>query len=167
MNDLEGRLFRKRRFNGVTSLVPADPIAEEWLDKIKLGGEVMLTPRRVRNPKHHRLLFALLNIAVQNDPSGRWPSVEVVLDELKLATGLFETRVNLTDRKAYAVTKSISFASMSQDEFDPWFDRAMDIIAIELCIDNEVLRREIAALVAENRAFEWRIGERTTDHASA
>lgn len=142
MSDLDGRVFVKK----AGKLVPADIHAQEWLDGIKEGREVMLTVRKPRNPKHHRLLWALLKMVVDN--TDRWPSPDVLLDDLKLATGHADLRFDILKGRPYMVPKSISFAAMDQDAFRLWFDAAIDILASKvLLVESETLRREVLAMV--------------------
>lgn len=146
MSDLDARSFVKRQ----GKLVAADIMADELLSGIPEGREVLVSIRRPRNPKHHRLLFALLRKV--RDNSEQWDSDQALLDDLKLATGLFETRVNLVTKKAYAVPGSISFASMSQDAFRVWFDQVLVVLATNVlgCTTDE-LRAEIEAIVEPGR----------------
>ena len=146
MSDLDSRAFVKRQ----GKLVPADVMSEELLAGIGEGREVLVSIRRARNVKHHRMLFALLRKV--RDNSEQWDSDQALLDDLKLATGLFETRVNLVTKKAYAVPGSISFASMSQDAFRAWFDQVLVVLATNVlgCTTDE-LRAEIEAIVEPGR----------------
>lgn len=145
-SDLDGRSFTKR--NG--HLVPSDIMADEMLAGIKEGREVLVSIRRARNVKHHRLLFAALNKVVEN--TEQWPSVGALLDELKLATGHAEIRVNLLTGKPYAVPSSINFAAMSQDEFAPWFNQVVQILATKaLKTAPEALMREIVEMTERPR----------------
>lgn len=146
-SDLDGRSFTKR--NG--HLVPSDVMADEMLAGIKEGREVLVSVRRARNVKHHRLLFAALNKVVEN--SDKWPNAGALLDELKLATGHAEIRVNLLTGKPYAVPASINFAAMSQDEFGPWFEQAVHILATKvLRVAPEALRLEISEMTEPRAA---------------
>lgn len=136
--DLDGVAVVKRG----THLVASDRRADEFFAGIKEGSECLVTIRRPRNPGHHRLLFAILHKAVEN--TDQWPSIEVLLDELKLATGHAEVRVNLITGKPYAIPASINFAAMSQDKFKPWFEQAVHILATKaLKTAPETLMREI------------------------
>ncbi|HEY8354554.1 MAG TPA: DUF1367 family protein, partial [Methylophilaceae bacterium] len=98
-----------------------------------------------------RKLFALLNLVKDN--TDRWPTVETLLDDLKVATGLFETRINAVTGLPYVVARSISFASMSQDEFEEWFNRAVDVICREvLVMERGELMAEIEDILIGRRA---------------
>lgn len=142
MSDLDARCFVKRGH----VLVPADIMADEFMATIRDGREIMVTPRRPRNPKHHKLLFAALKLTIDN--TDKWPSVEVLLDDLKVITGLFETRINALTGIPYIKAKSISFAAMSQDEFGPWFDRATIKLAEAIGVEHQELLAEIAEMTA-------------------
>lgn len=142
MTDLDARCFVKRG----NALVPADIMSDDFLSTIKDGKEVLITIRRPRNPKHHRLLFAALKITIDN--TDKWPSVEVLLDDLKVLTGLFETRINALTGIPYIKAKSISFAAMSQDVFASWFDRATFKLAEAIGVEHGELLAEIAEMTA-------------------
>lgn len=146
MSDLDGLCFVKR--NG--ALVPRDFHADDFMATIKEGREIMVTARRPRNPAHHRLLWAMLHKVVEN--SDQWPNENALLDELKLATGLAEIRVNLLTGKPYAVPGSISFSSMDQTKFKAWFDQATHLLATRVlqCAPQELVD-EVVAMCAETR----------------
>ncbi|MCO5092631.1 hypothetical protein [Bosea sp. (in: a-proteobacteria)] len=146
-NDLRSRVFVKR--NG--GLFPGDALARAAFAKMKDGAGYLVNLHRPRNLMHHRKLFALLNLVQDN--TDRWPTVETLLDDLKISTGLFETRVNAVTGIPYIVAKSISFASMTQDEFEQWFERAVDLICKQvLAMDREYLLAEIGDILAGRRA---------------
>lgn len=139
--DLDARCFIRRN----NALVPADIMADEFLATIKIGREVLITIRRARNPRHHRLLFAALRKVVDN--TDRWANEETLLDELKLATGLAEIRVNLLTGRPYAIPASISFAAMDQLKFSQWFERATPILAQSIGVENAALMDEVNAMM--------------------
>ena len=146
-NDLRSRVFVKR--NG--GLFPGDADAGAAFAKMKDGAGYLVSLHRPRNLMHHRKLFALLNLVQDN--TDRWPTVDTLLADLKISTGLFETRINAVTGIPYIVAKSISFASMPQDEFEQWFDRAVDLISKQVLeMDREYLLAEIADVLAGRRA---------------
>jgi hypothetical protein len=55
------------------------------MKKAKPGELLIVEARRPRNILHHRKLFALLNLVVDN--TDRYPDVETLLFALKIATG--------------------------------------------------------------------------------
>lgn len=119
MSDLDARAFVRRQHG----LVPADIMADELLQALPIGKEVLVTIRRARNPKHHRKLFALLRVVTEN--TDRWANEAVLLEDLKLVTGLFSTRVSGFTGMPYPVPASISFAAMDQTAFAAWYERAL------------------------------------------
>jgi hypothetical protein len=141
MSDLDGVCLIK--LGG--RLTGADLRADEFLAGIKERSEVIVTIRRPRNPKHHRLAFAVMKKVVDN--CDLWPSVEILLDDLKLATGHAELRINAFTGERQFKAKSINFAAMSQDEFRPWFDKVIDKLAGVLGTESEALLAEVLAMV--------------------
>lgn len=158
--------WTKQNINGTFCLVPACRDAEEWLGKTKVGQGVLLDPRRPRNIQHHRKLFALLNVAVDN-----WPeptTVEALLGAIKITTGhtlpievrssfLFKfapalwdmfpkgLRALLPGKFTVHMPQSINFESMSQDDFEPFYSQAVQIISTVLGVDVETLETEARA----------------------
>lgn len=119
MSEIDARCFIKRG----TSLWAADIAADELLNKFKEGTEVLVSVRRPRSIRHHRKLFALLRIVTEN--TDRWANETLLLEDLKLATGLFSTRVSGFTGMPYPVPASISFAAMDQTAFAAWYERAL------------------------------------------
>ena len=150
--DLEARAFRKVRnpATGRSGLVPMDEPADEFMASLKDGQQVLVTIRKPRSIQHHRLLFALLRKVTDN--SDRWANERVLLDDLKLATGLFETRISALNQMPYPVPASISFAAMGQEEFGRWFEKAIAVLARDvLNCAPEALRAEVEAMVEPQR----------------
>jgi hypothetical protein len=146
-NELRSRIFVKRG----SALVPGDADAAMGFAKMKEGAGYLVSVHRPRNLMHHRKLFALLNLVQDN--TDKWPTVETLLDDLKISTGLFETRINAVTGIPYVVAKSISFASMPQDEFEQWFERAVDLISKQVLeMDRAYLLAEIEDVLAGRRA---------------
>lgn len=81
-----------------------------------------------RNSRQHRLLFALLSIVADN--SETYDTPEKALIPLKILTG--HTDAHALEGKVYWTPKSISYAAMSQAEFGPWFDYALQIVTSKL-----------------------------------
>lgn len=150
MSDLESRLFVVRQGR----LIPADIWADEFVAGIGEGKQVLVTIRRPRNPKHHKLVFAIIKKVLDN--TDLWGGdVDNCLEDLKMATGLVTRRVNLITSEPYIKAKSISWAAMSQDPFNEWFGRAVHIIATQvLDVEETALFAEIMDMVEG----QWRSG---------
>jgi hypothetical protein len=116
------------------------------MDRVPVGSQVLLTVRKPRNVQHHRKLFALLNVVTQQ--TDRWADTTILLEDLKLATGLFETRVSGLNGMPYPVAASISFAAMSQDRFELWYAKAIAVLSEHIGTDVETLAREVDELTA-------------------
>ena len=135
-------LWRKKIIGGTMCLVPDCVDAAEWLNKTKLEQGVMIEPRRPRNIGHHKKLFALLNLAVQNWPTGDIDT-ETLLGAIKIKTG------HCTELKTKSgvmqIPKSINFESMDQIEFSPFYKQAVTIISKVLGVTPEDLEQESRA----------------------
>lgn len=112
------------------SLVPADPVTEEILAETKNGGEVFTSePKRRRNPDHHRLMMGILQKVVEHTYP-RFSDVEDLMSYLKLKTGMVKA-IEWRGRSRL-IFRSVSFASMSQQQFSRVSDRWLYIISTEL-----------------------------------
>ncbi|MCF4166372.1 DUF1367 family protein [Zavarzinia compransoris] len=133
------------------ALRPADEDAEAIMRAIAMGECVEITVQRKRNPRHHRKLFALLGIVVENT-DGRWPNSTALLEDLKMAIGLFEKRVSIKG-PVYYVPKSISFASMDQAEFSKVYSQMVDVIVARILpgVDRADLEREVMQMIEPGR----------------
>jgi hypothetical protein len=110
-------------------LVACDSLSLEAIQTIKKGEAVTAVIRRNRNPKHHRKLFALLNVVFEAQSS--FATTYELLTALKMATGLFETGKTV-EGIPFAVPKSINFSSMCQNDFEEWYKKAVDVILTKI-----------------------------------
>lgn len=138
MTDISGRCFFRRG----GALIPSDVAADEMLREIADGREIMITIRKPRSPQHHRFFFSMLRKVVEN--SDQWASEDVLLDDLKLATGHCELRRNALTGAAVMAPKSINFASMEEHAFRRFVDRCCFVLA-QAGIDTDTLMAETAA----------------------
>lgn len=117
------------------ALVPIDPQAVDFIAKMKLGAAVTATVKRHRNPGHHRKFFALLNLAFEAwEPATATYKGEVVgknfaqfRNDITVLAGHYEMAVNLRG-ETRLTAKSISFASMGQEEFDTLYSAVVNVI---------------------------------------
>lgn len=138
--------FIHQMIGPIHGLFPADEEGTDLLKAMAQGKEVMVTVHAPRNPKHHRLFFALLRKMIDG---GVWEGDEDGLkDYLKYATGLVDTKVDHIGGVHY-VPRSIAFESMDQAGFNKFFDRACYVVANNLLggADWIELRDEIVNLV--------------------
>ena len=128
-------LFRR----GEHGLVPLDDELPGW-KRIKPGDIVDIEYVRPRSQKFHRLLWALLKLVADNQEQY---GMDEILDVVKIGVG--HTRViAMPGDFVFRVPKSISFASMDDDEFAAFFRSAVDYIVSDLiAFDREALLREV------------------------
>jgi hypothetical protein len=128
-----------------TGLVPADEQAQNELRRVPIGKHVYVEIVAARNPRQHRLLFALLGIIVE---ACDYPSTEAALTALKIATGHVE-QFSEKNGAVHFVVKSISFANMKQSDWEPWFDGALKVVSDRwlLGIKDAELRKQIEEMV--------------------
>lgn len=102
------------------------PIFEEDLEairKIPLDAELLVNVRRPRNYKFHKKLMKLVRTV--HGMQETYPSVETLLDAIKIAIGHCETFV-AHDGKPFYKPGSIAFDKMTEDEFGVFYSRAID-----------------------------------------
>jgi len=117
-------------------LVPADALSEDYFGKWNTGEVRYAEIRKVRNPAHHRKAFAVLQFAVDNSD---YPSVDLLLETLKIAVGHVDEIRILHKNKVYYRTKSISFANMGQEEFNDFYTKMLDALTEMTGISQDVL----------------------------
>lgn len=138
MADLDSKGFIRRG----KYLVPADFVAEEWLDAIPEGKEVLIDWRKPRHPENHRHFFAILRLAVEQIDA--YDDTESLLDALKIACSHVRP-VMKADGEIIFLPKSINFASMGEEEFKRFKNRALWVLSRILGFDATELLPEIAA----------------------
>ena len=121
-------------------LVPMDELQGKGLGSLLPNKEVTVEVKQSRNPGHHRLLFALLNKVVENTED--FEDVEHLLTWLKIALGHVKTMIG-PDGRVYYMPKSLSFAAMGQEKFNPFFDSALNLMVARYGFDRPALLAEI------------------------
>lgn len=117
------------------ALIPADPQATEFIAGLKMGAAVRAEVKRMRNYKFHKKLFALLNLAFDAwEPSEATYKGEVIAksfnqfrNDIVVLAGYYETTVTLKG-EVRLVAKSLSFASMEQDEFQKLYSSIINVV---------------------------------------
>jgi hypothetical protein len=112
------------------SLVPADVVTEDVLARTPNGASVKTSePRSPRNADHHRWMMAILAKVVENTDG--FADIEDLMFELKLRCKMVKAVKWSGDQIAF-VPKSISFASMTQEQFKAVADRWLYVISTEI-----------------------------------
>lgn len=127
--------------------VPRSEAAREFHAKTKLGQTVILKGRRPRNPAHHRKLFALLGLLVDN--TDHFANVDDALIALKAALGHGRwVKIEGTTRELF-YPDSIAFDAMAQDEFADFYEAAVAAVRRWwLPVNDDELREAVEAFAA-------------------
>ncbi len=103
-------------------LIPADDYSAEKLTKLKTGGQYPVEIKQARNPQFHRKVFAFFNFCFQHWSGGhKFQDESLQFDqfrkELIIMAGFHNAYYSISS-EARLEAKSLSFGSMSQDEFE-------------------------------------------------
>lgn len=93
----------------------------EFLKKCKDGSELLTNSEKKRNPRHHKLVFAMARCTIDNAPDDSIVSRMQPYDfikEVMYVNGMVDMKLRLDGTPYYAV-KSINFASMDEEQFEP------------------------------------------------
>lgn len=136
MADLSAKGFIRRG----NCLIPADWNAEEWLQSVPDGKEVLIDWRKPRHPENHRHLFAILRLAVEQLED--YADTDSLLDALKIACGHVRP-VMKADGNMIFLPKSINYSAMSEQDFQRFKNRALYALSRILGFDATELLPEI------------------------
>ncbi len=131
----------------IGGLKPADALAEEVFSGLPLNAEVMAEVTRPRNLGHHKKLFALIKIILDNQDV--YKTTDDVLDALKAATGHFYM-VELRPGLSVMRTRSIAFSKMDQLAFNQFWDAVVDVVVTRFLpgVNRDDLEAEILTMVS-------------------
>jgi len=101
------------------------------LKRMQAGAMMMISYKQPRNLKHHRKFFALVHAIVAN--SETYDTEEKALIAVKLAAGHVDFVPDPKTGELTAVPKSVSFPSMDQDEFEEFYERAVQGVITHIC----------------------------------
>lgn len=110
-------------------LSAAEPWSMEVIEAMKNGEIVTAKITRTRNGKHHRKFFVLIGEVFKNQE--RYPTMEHLLDAIKIATGHYEM-IHITKTKQVYKPKSIAFANMDQAAFEQFYDKVVTLIVTKI-----------------------------------
>lgn len=108
---------------GKGALLPADERGSSLMNELKVGDKVLVNVHRARNPEHNALahvVFERIGLAIGQP-------MDVVKLWLKWETGRVDL-VKMPNGKFIPNPRSMSFESMSQDEFQKFWDEAWPVI---------------------------------------
>jgi hypothetical protein len=107
------------------ALVPDDDATVDQLQKLKTGEVYSVDLKRPRNVKFNRKFQALVDLVYDNQD--KYHNREALLTELKIQVGHYEEHITLGG-KLVLQPKSISFASMDEDEFSIFYSKVIDVV---------------------------------------
>jgi len=145
------------------SFIPASEDDAELLSKVKVGETVRLTLVRPRNIRFHRKFFALMNLAFdyweppKDGEGSAWAekmpierNVERFRKDITILAGYYDATYRLNgDVRLEA--KSISFGSMSEDDFEKLYSKVIDVIINRVCTQytEYQLRKQVEDMVLD------------------
>lgn len=110
------------------------------LKKIKHGEPYEFEYKHVRNLKFHKKYFALINMVFQNQEMHK--NIDHLRRDLTIEAGYYDLRQNIHGEEIKE-PKSISFASMDEDEFNDYYGAVIDTIVKYFNFDKEDIIQNI------------------------
>lgn len=121
---------------GIFGATPADDAAWRKLKarmlklKSKPGQWLRIEFSTPRHLKHHRKLFALLQLIAEN--SEVYDSAEKALVAVKLCTGYADPLIHPETGEVLMLPRSIAFENMGQDDFEVFYDAALKAVCAHI-----------------------------------
>lgn len=114
--------------SGLRGATPEDQDAWEKfkrkLETMKPGSWLRFAWSTPRNGKHHRKLMALIALVTENSETYR--TQEQALVAIKLAAAYYDPHIDPRTGEVFPVVHSISFDAMGQEDFDKFYNAAID-----------------------------------------
>jgi len=128
------------------ALRPVDQASEEIMNGLPLGEPFKVKVSRPRNLNQHRKFYALLQVVFENQSI--YPTIDALLAVIKITLGHCDI-VKLPNGDMAPVVKSISFASMPQDDFNRFYSQTVDLVLQHFLagIEKTELEKEIFTLI--------------------
>jgi len=122
-------------------LKPAYDSDHEQFGKMPLNEVFEIEYKKVRNPKFHRLFFAMLKLCFENQDSYR--NLEDLRHDVTIEAGFYTEVVNVITGEIRKKPNSISFSTMDDTEFAEVYTAVRDVIINFLGIESETLEEEL------------------------
>lgn len=131
-----------------TRLAAKDSISADMIAELKNGECYVCTIRRPRNPRHHRLAWGLFDLVFRNQTT--YATTQELVAAIKIATGHFDTG-RTVDGLPWVQPKSIRYASMDQQSFNEWWNKALDVIITKIlpAVDKVDLEQQVMEMVGK------------------
>lgn len=124
--------MRLRLLNTPLGLKPCYDEDADEKKKLKIGEVYEADIKLVRNPRFHRLFFALIHTGYAYLPEraqvGVFGSVEGFRKSVIIAAGFTNVYWNIRQKCFVEEAKSISFANMDEAEFRDLYERCKDVV---------------------------------------
>ncbi len=107
-------------------LIPVSESDREYLDTLKMGACIWFEPKKQRNYEFHKKYWALLDFLYDNWETESEKNMDQFREDITILAGFYEqhTRLNGDIR---TVAKSISFGSMSAEDFEKLYNKTIDV----------------------------------------
>ena len=125
--------------NTIQGLVPLFPADFDEKRKLKLGEDYQVEVTNPRNVGFHKKFFAMLNVGHENTSLDM--PFETYRKYMIVKAGFFTAYQ--TPKGIYYDPNSISFASMSQDEFQEVYSRVLDKVIEDVGLEREDLEKQL------------------------
>ena len=130
------RLLCENRIQGLVPLYPSDFDDKR---KLRLGETYQVEVTNPRNVGFHKKFFAMLNVGHENTSLDM--PFETYRKYMIVKAGFFTAYQ--TPKGIYYDPNSISFASMSQDEFEEVYSRVLDKVIEDVGLYREDVERQL------------------------
>ena len=143
--------LRFRRMMG-GRVIPEDEETQEALMKYKVGDILEADFKRKRNPGFHRKFFAMLNYAYEHwEPqnlSGQplQKNRDQFRSDVTVMAGYYDQVFDISGEMRLR-PKSISFANMSQEDFEKLYSNVVDVILMHVL--NQYTRKDLDRVVKQ------------------
>ncbi len=139
-------MVRRARGSYSFTLVPFDDRAVDAIGKLPRDEPVGIRIVRDRSLPQHRLFWAVLDHVGR---ATKFENAERLLVALKIRLGRYDL-MKMPNGKIVPVPHSISFAAMTQDQFQTFMDEAVNLICSEVLpgTASETLLAEASAMLA-------------------
>lgn len=128
-----------KQING--SFIPATNSDKEVCNRFKVGDTMKAKVSKPRNPLFHRKFFAMLNITHQNQ--SKHQDFDHFRKYVICCCGKYD---EIPSKKGMLILPhSISFASMSELEFEDLYNNALDVCSLIIKVDKKDLHDEVQA----------------------
>ena len=132
------KIFLVKQLNG--TLKPAYNSDYDKVKKLKVGEEYQCDVRQPRNYKLLKKFFSLVKLVFDNQEV--YNNIDILREDLIIEAGYYVEWADFNGeikRKA----KSISFGSMTEDEFQQLYSRVVDVIVKYFHFDREDIAENV------------------------